>query len=228
MSHWGQLSFQDAGTFFKEYVIFYHDYIIIVVLVLFSLIMYLIIIFFKIKLLYVNFRESHLMELVWTIFPVFILICLAVPSFYLLYSLDVNKYSVITLKITGYQWFWFYEYSDFYEICFNSYILVDSSVEPMFIGLDTDNWVVLPANESIRLLVSSGDVIHSWAIPALGVKVDAIPGRINEWNIEINFSGCFFGQCSEICGVNHSFMPISLERICVSDFIMWLNKNLYL
>ena len=169
-----------------------------------------------------DFTHSNVIEIVWTSVPALILLSLASPSFSLLYSLDEISNPELTLKILGHQWYWTYEISD-YNSCsednqtlkYSSYILTDEFLKEnnsigFFRNLETNKRIVLPINTHLRLLVSAVDVLHSWTIPSFGVKVDACPGRLNQANLFIKRFGVFFGQCSEICGVNHGFMPIVL------------------
>ena len=162
--------------------------------------------------------ESQPLELFWTVTPAFILIFIGFPSIKLLYLLDEVFHPSLTLKTIGHQWYWSYEYSDFKNIEFDSYMT--NSLKPRLI--DTDNHTTLPSKTQIRNLVRAADVLHSWTIPSLGVKVDAVPGRLNQINFLSHRSGISFGQCSEICGANHSFMPISIELIPIKQFIKWI------
>lgn len=167
--------------------------------------------------------EGQTIETVWTILPAVILVFLGLPSLRLLYLLDEVGEPGLTVKRIGHQWYWSYEYSDFLNISFDSYIVPTDELE---LGdyrlLEVDHRVVLPSLIDIRVLVGSADVIHSWTVPSLGVKVDAIPGRLNQLRFHISHSGVFYGQCSEICGANHSFMPIVVESIPVKNFINWV------
>lgn len=170
-----------------------------------------------------------MIEIVWTITPSLILMLIAVPSFALLYSIDEVIDPVITLKVIGHQWYWSYEYSDFSDkngnaIAYDSYMLQDDDLVPGQLRLlEVDNRVVLPLKTHLRVLITSADVLHSWAIPSLGVKMDACPGRLNQVSLYINREGTFFGQCSEICGIQHGFMPIVVESLKINDFIQWVN-----
>jgi cytochrome c oxidase subunit 2 len=166
-----------------------------------------------------NFTHSNIIEIVWTSIPALTLLSLASPSFSLLYSLDEISNPELTLKILGHQWYWSYEISDFnscsdvQNLKYSSYMLNDEFLkENISVGffriLETNKRVVLPTNTHLRLLITAVDVLHSWAVPSFGVKVDACPGRLNQANLFIKRFGVFFGQCSEICGVNHGFMPI--------------------
>jgi len=143
----------------------------------------------------------------------------------LLYLLEETNKPFISIKTIGHQWYWKYEYSNF-NLEFDSYIINQREIKiNNFRLLDTDNRIIIPYNYFIRIIVTAADVLHSWTIPSLGIKVDATPGRLNQLNFIINRSRVFFGQCSEICGANHSFMPITIERISLKYFLKWLNNN---
>nr|AJF36680.1 cytochrome c oxidase subunit 2 [Gefionella okellyi] len=178
------------------------------------------------------FTHNTFLEIIWTITPAFILMIIAVPSFSLLYAVDEIIDPNITLKIIGHQWYWSYEYSDysFYHnqsIVFDSYMIPDDDlISGQLRLLEVDNQIVLPIYTHIRLLISSSDVIHSWTIPSFGIKVDALPGRLNQLSLFINRLGYFYGQCSEICGVNHGFMPIVVNAINIKDYINWIYMKL--
>lgn len=170
--------------------------------------------------------ESQPLELFWTIVPRFILIFIGLPSIRLLYLLDEVYKPSITIKTIGHQWYWSYEYSDFINIEFDAYITpISESSDQRIRLLDVDNRTVVPISTQIRALITAADVLHSWTVPALGVKTDAVPGRLNQVNFITNRPGLFFGQCSEICGANHSFMPIAIERVYPKTFIKWIKNN---
>jgi cytochrome c oxidase subunit II len=156
---------------------------------------------------------------------VIILVIIAVPSFKVLYYMDKTQDAEMTLKVTGRQWYWDYSYPDQGDIGFSSYMIPDEEIKP---GqkrlLEVDNRIVLPIDTNIRILVTAGDVIHSWAMPALGIKKDAIPGRINETWARIDKEGVYYGQCSEICGTNHGFMPIAIEAVSKERFQQWVEE----
>nr|YP_010586643.1 cytochrome c oxidase subunit II [Wormaldia unispina]UZZ44457.1 cytochrome c oxidase subunit II [Wormaldia unispina] len=224
MATWSNLMLQNSSSPLKEQLIFFYDnsMLILTLITVFIMYMMLTLIYNKISNKYMI--EHQMIELIWTIFPAFFLIFIGIPSIHLLYLLDESNSPSISLKIIGHQWYWSYEYSDFKNIEFDSYMLPSNSPE-YFRLLDVDNRIILPMNIQIRALISSSDVIHAWTVPSLGVKVDAMPGRLNQVNFYINRPGLFFGQCSEICGANHSFMPISVEGINLNYFINWINKN---
>jgi cytochrome c oxidase subunit 2 len=169
--------------------------------------------------------EAQQIETIWTILPAIILLFLALPSLRLLYLTDEISNPRITLKAIGHQWYWSYEYTDFIDIDIDSYIIPTSDLTPGdYRLLEVDNRVVLPIQIEIRVLVTAADVIHAWSVPSLGVKVDAVPGRLNQLGFTINQPGVFYGQCSEICGANHSFIPISIESVNIQSFTNWITK----
>ena len=174
-------------------------------------------------------NHGTLIELIWTITPAFILIAIAFPSFRLLYLLDEVISPTITIKVVGHQWYWSYEYSDYINesgesIEFDSYMIPDSDLElGQFRLLDVDNKVIVPTDTHVRLIVTGADVIHSFAVPSLGIKIDAVPGRLNQTSILCERTGTFYGQCSEICGVWHGFMPIAIEAVSVQDYLAWVD-----
>lgn len=224
---WLNLNFQNRNSPLLEQLIFFHDHSILILILITSFITYIITtIIFNNK---INrfFLSGQFIEIIWTILPAIILLFIAFPSLRLLYLLDEINKPIITLKTIGHQWFWSYEYSNFNNIEFDSYIINPQEINNnIFRLLDTDNNIILPFKSQIRILVSSSDVLHSWTIPSLGVKIDATPGRLNQTNFFINRSRIFYGQCSEICGTNHSFIPISLERVSLKYFLKWIFNNL--
>ena len=169
--------------------------------------------------------EGTTIEIVWTIIPAVILVFIAFPSLQLLYSIDEVVDPSLTVKVIGHQWYWSYEYSDVEgeAIEYDPYMIPTSDLDLGDLRLlEVDNRVVLPVNTHVRVIVSGADVIHSFAIPSLGVKVDAVPGRLNQAPLLINRPGVFYGQCSEICGSDHSFMPIVIEEVSQEKFINWI------
>jgi cytochrome c oxidase subunit 2 len=225
MATWSNLGLQDRTSPIIEQLNFFHDHTLLILLMINILVGYLITILFFNKFTNRFILHGQIIEIIWTIIPAIILIFIALPSLRLLYLLDEINSPCITLKSIGHQWYWRYEYSDFKNIEFDSYIIPTNECEVnSFRLIDVDNRIILPINNQIRILVSAADVLHSWTIPSLGVKVDATPGRLNQTNFLINRPGLFFGQCSEICGANHSFMPIVIERIPTNYFIKWINS----
>lgn len=172
-------------------------------------------------------RRSHntLLEILWTAVPVLILVIIAIPSFRLLYYKEIVPEHEMTIKAIGYTWFWDYEYPDHGNFTFTANMVPDDELEP---GqprlLETDNRVVVPVGTNIRVLVTGdpGGVIHAWAVPAFGVKIDAVPGRLNETWIHVERPGVYYGQCSELCGVGHAFMPIAVEAVTREEFEAWV------
>jgi cytochrome c oxidase subunit 2 len=170
-----------------------------------------------------RFSHNQLLEFGWTALPVVILVIIAIPSFKLLYFMDRSQEADMTLKVTGHQWYWSYEYPDHGGFLFDSFMKQADELQP---GeprlLAVDNEVVLPVGATVRVVMTSQDVIHSWAIPALGVKTDNVPGRLTESWIRIERPGVYYGQCSELCGVNHGFMPIAVRGVSAEDFEKWV------
>nr|AKM70184.1 cytochrome oxidase subunit II [Chaitophorus saliniger]ASU53293.1 cytochrome oxidase subunit II [Chaitophorus saliniger]ASU53416.1 cytochrome oxidase subunit II [Chaitophorus saliniger] len=220
---WMKLTFQNSNSPLMEQLIFFHDHTIFIILMIMFMITYMMIFIIMNKYINIKISENQMIELIWTILPPIILIFIAMPSLHLLYLMDEIKSPIMTIKIFGHQWFWSYEYSDFFNIEFESY-MTNNLEKENFRLIEVDNKTIMPYKFNIRLLISSEDVIHSWTIPSLAIKIDAIPGRMNQINMFMNRPGMFFGQCSEICGINHSFMPIQIESINLNKFILWI-KN---
>jgi cytochrome c oxidase subunit 2 len=170
-------------------------------------------------------------EVAWTVTPSLILMVIALPSFALLYSMDEVVDPAMTFKAIGHQWYWTYEYSDYssaddQSIVFDSYMIPEDDLEfGQLRLLEVDHRVVLPINTHVRVIVTAADVLHSWAIPSLGVKCDAVPGRLNQTSIFLRREGVFYGQCSELCGANHAFMPIVVEGVSLDDYISWVSHQ---
>ena len=224
MSTWANLGLQDRASPLIEQLIFFHDHTLLILIIITILVGYLIFILFFNKYTNRFLLHGQTIEVIWTILPAIVLIFIALPSLRLLYLLDEINEPVITLKSIGHQWYWSYEYSDFIDLEFDAYIVPTNDLNlDGFRLLDVDNRTVLPLNSQIRILVTAADVIHSWTIPALGVKVDATPGRLNQTRFFINRPGLFYGQCSEICGANHSFIPIIIESVPINHFIKWIS-----
>nr|YP_009318299.1 cytochrome c oxidase subunit II [Lunella granulata]AOZ71780.1 cytochrome c oxidase subunit II [Lunella granulata] len=223
MALWGQLGFQDAASPLMEQLIYFHDHAMLVLVLIISLVAYAAVALMTNSFLSRYVLEGQSIETIWTILPAVILVFLALPSLRLLYLLDEVGSCVLTIKSIGHQWYWSYEYSDFLNIEFDSYMVPSDELESgQFRLLEVDHRAVVPINADVRVLVTSADVIHSWAVPSLGVKADAVPGRLNQLSFFIKYPGVFYGQCSEICGANHSFMPIVLEAVEINDFMKWV------
>nr|YP_010884208.1 cytochrome c oxidase subunit II [Pila globosa]WIW42426.1 cytochrome c oxidase subunit II [Pila globosa] len=223
MSLWGQLGFQDAASPLMEELMFFHDHAMMILALIISLVGYAALSLMFSKYTCRSLVEGQEIETVWTIIPAVILIFLALPSLRLLYLLDEVGDCSLTVKTIGHQWYWSYEYSDFLNIEFDSYMVPNNDLNMGdFRLLEVDHRAILPTETDIRILVTSADVIHSWAVPSLGVKADAIPGRLNQLSFFIKYPGIFYGQCSEICGANHSFMPIVIEAVPLKTFMDWI------
>nr|YP_009740513.1 cytochrome c oxidase subunit II [Apalacris nigrogeniculata]YP_010703638.1 cytochrome c oxidase subunit II [Xenocatantops humilis]ACR10436.1 cytochrome c oxidase subunit II [Apalacris varicornis]QID03449.1 cytochrome c oxidase subunit II [Apalacris nigrogeniculata]WCO86772.1 cytochrome c oxidase subunit II [Xenocatantops humilis] len=225
MSTWSNLSLQDSASPMMEQLSFFHDHTMTMLLLIMMIVSYSIMFMMKINFTNRNLIHEHMIETIWTILPTITLIFIAMPSLRLLYMLDDSMDSMMTIKTIGRQWYWSYEYSDFINIEFDTYMLTEKDLKNEgFRLLEVDNRTILPMDSEIRVLATASDVLHSWAVPALGIKIDAMPGRLNQSTFTINRPGLFMGQCSEICGANHSFMPISIESTSVNMFIKWLSK----
>ena len=225
-----QMWFQPAASPVMERIIEFHNFIFIIevsIVVLVLVLMGYIIIRFNSKSNPVPSKTTHntILEVAWTAVPLLLVIIIAVPSLKLLYYADRIEEGEMTLKVIGNQWYWSYEYPDHGAFAFDSIIIEDENLEP---GqprlLSVDNSVVLPAETNIRLLFTSADVIHNWAVPSLGLKLDAVPGRVNESWVRINSEGDYYGMCSELCGVNHGFMPVHIKAVSRADFAAWVEQ----
>nr|QYF09654.1 cytochrome c oxidase subunit II [Ptilocnemus lemur] len=225
MTTWANLSLQEANSPLMEQLIFFHDHTLMILIMITTLVSYLMLNLFYNKYINRFLLENQTIELIWTILPAITLIFIALPSLRLLYLMDEINNPWLTIKAIGHQWYWKYEYSDFNSIEFESYMKpTNEMMNNEFRLLDVDNRIILPINSQIRILVTAADVLHSWTIPSIGVKIDATPGRLNQSSFYINRPGLMFGQCSEICGANHSFMPIVIESLPMNFFIKWLNN----
>lgn len=214
---------QNSNSPIYDIIIFFHDFTIIILIFITIIIFFIIFIIINNKLINRFLLHGHTIELIWTIIPIFILIFIALPSINILYLTDEIHNNKLTIKAIGHQWYWSYEYSDFPSIEFDSFIIPSNQLIPNeFRLLDVDNRCILPTSYPIRILTTSIDVIHAWTIPSLGIKIDSTPGRLNHIITTILRPGIFFGQCSEICGINHSFIPIVLETTNFNNFKNWL------
>jgi len=230
-----QLGFQDGATPIQEAIVSLHDsimfYLIILAVLVFWMLSSTILTFGQNRLTHLHSSHGTVIELAWTISPAFILLAIALPSFRLLYLLDEVVLPGITIKAVGHQWYWSYEYPDFLNsdgdfVEFDSYLVPESDLEEGALRmLEVDNRVILPEITHTRFILTAADVIHSFAIPALGVKCDAYPGRLNQFSVLINRLGTFYGQCSEICGILHSSMPIVVESVSLEKFLSWLQEQ---
>ena len=226
-----QLSFQNPATDLMGSVVGLHNIILIV--------MTLVTLFVLFLLFYVSFRFSAkrnpipsttthntVVEVLWTAIPIVILVVLAIPSFKLLYQQEKSENYDMTVKVIGHQWYWEYEYPDHGDFYFESYMTQDEDLQEGDLRLLTvDNPLVIPANKNIQILITAGDVLHSWAVPSMGLKTDAVPGRLNETWVNVKEPGIYRGQCSEICGTGHGFMPVVVKVLPESEFIAWANED---
>nr|QXI86593.1 cytochrome c oxidase subunit 2 [Astalotermes sp. D JRA-2021a] len=225
MTTWLNLTLQDSASPIMEQLIYFHDHALMIMLMIITTVFYTMISIIQNKQTSRFILEGQMIETIWTIAPAIILVFIAMPSLRLLYLMDEIHNPVLTLKTVGHQWYWSYEYSDFTKVEFDSYMVQQEDLQMnSFRLLDTDNRVVLPMNSPIRMIVTAADVLHSWTVPSLGVKTDATPGRLNQVSFSINRPGVLYGQCSEICGANHSFMPIAIESVSTNQFINWVSK----
>lgn len=233
-----QLSFQDAGSIVMEEIMNFHNFVMVYL-------SFVIVAVFWILIQTMNrYNKSNrfishkymvhgsLIEIIWTLTPALILVTIAFPSFKLLYLIDEVIDPAITIKIVGHQWYWSYEYSDYYDqsgktINYDSYMIKE---EDLNLGdlrlLEVDNRLVVPVDTHVRVIITSADVIHCWSVPSLGIKLDAIPGRLNQTNLLAYREGVFYGHCNEICGVNHAFMPIVVESVNLNKYCSHIDSLL--
>ena len=218
---------QEGASPVIEEFIFFHDFILTVLIFILGIVALSMAQILNNKFINKSMLEAQALEFIWTVIPALVLVQIALPSLILLYILDDSSFCNLTMKVMGHQWYWSYEYSDFWRndkvVEFDSVIVKE---EDLGLGdfrlLETDNRPVLPYIIQVRTLVRSSDVLHSWTVPALGVKADANPGRLNQLKFLRYRPGVFYGQCSEICGANHSFIPIALEFVNSRDFLKWI------
>ena len=199
-----------------EQVIYFHDYLIIVIIIIMCVVSYFIFFVLFTKTFSARIVADHLVERVWTILPIVVLIFLVYPSIYLLYLIDERRVEFLcTLKVIGHQWYWSYKIDGVLNLDIDSYIDNEAVVRL----IDVDNRIIVPSQEYIRALITSRDVLHSWALPSLGLKMDAVPGRLNQFVFIVILNSIIHGQCREICGVNHSFIPIVIEAVDLKDLL---------
>nr|YP_001491490.1 cytochrome c oxidase subunit II [Centropyge loriculus]YP_009160516.1 cytochrome c oxidase subunit II [Centropyge multicolor]YP_009160529.1 cytochrome c oxidase subunit II [Centropyge joculator]YP_009178115.1 cytochrome c oxidase subunit II [Centropyge bispinosa]YP_009192226.1 cytochrome c oxidase subunit II [Centropyge flavicauda]YP_009192239.1 cytochrome c oxidase subunit II [Centropyge acanthops]ANW71973.1 cytochrome c oxidase subunit II [Centropyge interrupta]WNH20116.1 cytochrome c ox len=227
MAHPQQLGFQDATSPLMEELLHFHDHALMIVFLISAFVLYIIVAMVTTKIYDKYILDSQEIEIIWTVLPAIILIMIALPSLRILYIMDEVNDPHLTVKAMGHQWYWSYEYTDYEELGFDSYMIPTQDLMPgQFRLLETDHRMVVPVESPIRVLVSAEDVLHSWAVPTLGVKMDAVPGRLNQTAFITSRPGVFYGQCSEICGANHSFMPIVVEAVLLEAFENWLSLSL--
>nr|YP_010373177.1 cytochrome c oxidase subunit II [Cadlina japonica]UPI11643.1 cytochrome c oxidase subunit II [Cadlina japonica] len=219
MSFWGQFNLMDAASPMQSEMFLFHDHAIVLLLGIFTFVGIL-----GVKLVLNSFTsrtvlEAQRLETVWTIVPAILLIWLALPSLRLLYLLDEQSNSGIILKATGHQWYWSYEIPLSSNGSFDSYMVPEDDLnEGDYRLLEVDNRAVVPFGMETTVIATSADVLHAWTLPSMGVKMDAVPGRLNSMSMFVEKPGVYYGQCSEICGANHSFMPIVVEAVGLEDF----------
>nr|UPL65909.1 cytochrome c oxidase subunit II [Pilophorus typicus] len=224
MPTWNNLSLQNANSPLMEQLIFFHDHTLMILMMITIMVSYIMLTTMYNKFTNRYLLEGQTIELVWTMIPAIILMFIAMPSLKILYLMDEINDPSLTIKAIGHQWYWTYEYSDLKNIEMESYMKPSNLIEKNeFRLLEVDNRIILPMNSTTRILVTSADVIHSWTIPSLGVKIDGTPGRLNQGTLMIKRPGIMYGQCSEICGANHSFMPIVIESISMNKFMNWIS-----
>ena len=225
-----QLGFQDAASQSMYEIVSFHNSILLPIIIAIS-----VFVLFLMAYACFRFRESRnpnpsktthnvAIEVLWTLIPCLILIVMAVPSFKILYSQDTIPKADVTIKAIGYQWYWGYEYPD-ENIIFDSYMIEDKDLlpgQPRLLAVD--NEVIVPANKVVKVLITANDVLHAWALPAFGVKRDAMPGRVNETWFKADRVGTFYGQCSELCGIKHAFMPITVKVVTDEEYQEWLEE----
>lgn len=218
MPTWSFLMIQDSNSPTIEQLTFFHDHTIIVIVIVTIMTLYVLVSCFLNKRYNKFILEGQELETVWTVMPAFLLLFIVLPSIKILYLIEENKLPSLTLKVTGHQWYWSYEYTDTQDLEFDVFIESSNKIRL----LKCRNNIFIPYKQTTRILVTSADVIHSWAMPSLGVKVDANPGRLNQSFLSPKRLGLFIGQCSEICGANHSFIPITVEVSFFSSVIKYL------
>ena len=229
MTRWNSYVFQTANSYIILELIHFHDRLNLLLSSILALVAYFIVAITYNKIHHPYLIDNHILERLWIFTPSLILIKIAIPSLAILYLIDDLVDSSLSLKVNAHQWFWRYEYTDFwslsegFQIDFDTYIIPSSELEDsIFRLLDVDNRTIVPFNVHTRILVTSADVLHAWTVPSLGVKVDAVPGRLNQLKFISQRPGLFFGQCSEICGANHRFIPITLESVKPDLFLNWV------
>nr|YP_089606.1 cytochrome c oxidase subunit II [Scolecomorphus vittatus]AAS13734.1 cytochrome c oxidase subunit II [Scolecomorphus vittatus] len=222
MAYPSQLGFQDASSPGMEELLHFHDHTLMIVFLISTLVLYTITIMMTTPLTNTNSMDAQEVEMVWTILPAIIMVVIALPSLRILYLMDEVDEPHITVKSVGHQWYWSYEYTDYNNISFDAYMMPSNDLyHGLFRLLEVDNHMVVPMESPVRMLITAEDVLHSWTIPSLGVKTDAVPGRLNQTTFIATRPGLYYGQCSEICGANHSFMPIVVESVPTKYFEDW-------
>ena len=230
MAHPWQMGLQEPVTPVAEQIMDFHNLLLVIITVIavfVTLLMLYVMVKFSAKYNPTPRTTTHntLLEVLWTAIPIVILVVIAIPSFKLLYYADTTEEAEMTIKAVGHQWYWSYEYPDHGDFTFDASMVDEEDLEP---GqprlLTTDEAVVMPVNTNIRLLITADDVLHAWAIPAFGVKLEGVPGRLNETWVRVTKEGTYYGQCSELCGTLHGFMPIMVKVVSKEAFAAWVEK----
>ena len=223
-----QLNFQEAASPVMNEIYHFHNFLLLVSFAIVAFVIFLIgyvVLRFNSKAnpIPAKFTHNVAIEVVWTAIPILILVIIAIPSFRILKTAEHIPNSDMTIKVVGSQWFWTYSYPDYENIEFDSYMIPDADLKPGQLRLlEVDNRIVIPQGATVKFLITAADVIHSFAVPALGLKMDAVPGRVNETWTRIDKKGVYYGQCSELCGIQHGFMPIAIEVVSKEEFEQWL------
>ena len=220
-----QLDFQDAASPVMEEIIFFHDQIMFILTIIITVVLWIMVRGLTTNHYHKYLFEGTLIEIIWTLIPAGILVFIAFPSLKLLYLMDEIIDPALTIKVVGHQWYWSYEYSDYGSetIEFDSYMVPTLDLNKGDLRLlEVDNRLIVPVQTHVRVLVTGADVLHSFAVPSLGIKIDAVPGRLNQTSFFIKRPCILYGQCSEICGANHSFMPIVIEAVSIDKYIHWV------
>ncbi len=229
-----QMTFQPAASPLMEGITAMHDlllYIIAGIAIVVTLLLAFVIYKFRASRNPIPSKASHhtILEVVWTFIPVIILVMIGIPSIKLLFHLDKPQDAEMTIKAVGHQWYWSYEYPHndaSKSFSFDSYLIADKDLKPGQLRLlEVDNRIMVPINTTVRMLVTSTDVLHSFAVPSLGIKKDAVPGRVNETWFRISKEGVYYGQCSELCGTGHGFMPIAIQVVSKEQYDEWLKSK---
>ena len=225
-----QLGFSEPATKLMSDVISFHSYILMPIITGISILVLALLLYIVYRY---NSNRNHtasmtthntLIEVLWTVIPVILLIIIAIPSFRILYTAETIPKADLTIKAIGNQWYWSYEYPDYDDFSFDANMLQDDELsDPSLRLLETDTQIVVPVNKVVKLLITSNDVLHAWTIPAFAVKKDAVPGRLNETWFKAEKTGTYYGQCSELCGPKHAFMPINVKVVSQDEFDDWLN-----
>ena len=226
-----QMGFNESVTTVMSDIVHLHDRILLPIIVAISVFVLFLLLYsifkFRASKNPIPSKTSHntFIEIMWTVIPCLILIVIAVPSFRLLYKQDIIPKADVTIKATGYQWYWGYEYPD-QNIAFDANMIDTKNLKSNQLRLlETDNHVVVPVNKVVKVLITANDVLHAWAVPSFGVKRDAVPGRINETWFKAEKEGVYYGQCSELCGSRHSFMPITVRVVSDKQYNEWLKES---